>query len=82
MVWLSVRECFAVIELEAQNYQVESLWVRIRGRANKVDVLVGVCYRLSYQDEETDEVFYKQLAEIVQSPVLVLMGDFNFPDVC
>ena len=81
-MWLSVRECFAVIELEAQNYQVESLWVRIMGRANKVDVLVGVCYRLSYQDEETDEVFYKQLAEIVQSPALVLMGDFNFPDVC
>ena len=81
-MWLSVRECFAVIELEAQNYQIESLWVRIMGRANKVDVLVGVCYRLSYQDEETDEVFYKQLAEIVQSPVLVLMGDFNFPDVC
>jgi len=43
VVWLSVRECFAVIELEAQNYQVESLWVRIMGRANKVDVLVGVC---------------------------------------
>ena len=44
-------------------------------------VLVGVCYRLPNQDEETDEAFYKQLEEVVQLPALVLMGDFNFPDI-
>ena len=42
---------------------------------------MGVCYRLPNQDEETDEVFYEQLAEAVQSPALVLKGDFNFPDI-
>ena len=42
--------------------KVESLWVKIRGRADKADILVGVCYRLPNQDEETDEVFYEQLA--------------------
>ena len=62
--------------------KVESLWVKIRGRADKADILVGVCYRLPNQDEETDEVFYEQLAEAVQSPALVLMGYFNFPDIC
>lgn len=41
-----------------------------------------VCYRLSNQDEDTDERFYKQLAEVVQLPVLVLMEDFNLPDIC
>jgi len=35
---------------------------------------VGVCYRLPNQDEEMDEVFYKQLAEVVQSPALCSWG--------
>ena len=43
---------------------------------------VEVCYRPPNQDEETDELFYKQLAEAVQLPALVLMGDFNFPNIC
>ena len=42
----------------AGNDKVESLWVRLR--ANKVNMFVGVCYRLPNQDEEMDEVFYKQ----------------------
>ena len=64
VVWLSyVRECFDVTELMAGDDKVESLWVKIRGRADKADILVGVCYRLPNQDEGTDEGFYKQLAE-------------------
>ena len=62
--------------------KVESLWVKIRGRANKADILVGICYRPPNQDEETDEVFYEQLAEAARLLALVLMGDFNFPDIC
>ena len=69
------------MELEAVNGKVESLWVRISGKANKASILVGGCYRPPDQDEEMDEVFYKQLAEVVQSPALVLVGDFNFPDI-
>jgi len=42
-VALYVRECFDVVELGAGNDKVESLWVRIRGRANKADILVGFC---------------------------------------
>jgi len=29
-----------------------------------------------------DKTSYEQLAEVVQSPALVLMGEFNFPDTC
>jgi len=58
------REGFDVAELAAANGRVEFLWVRIKGRANRADVLVGVCYGLPNQDEETDEAFYKQLAEV------------------
>ena len=52
------------------------------GKACRSDSLVGVCYRAPNRYEEIDEVFYEQLAEIVQSPALVLVGDFNFPDTC
>jgi len=64
-VALYVRECFDVTELMAGDDRVEFLWVKIRGRADKADILVGVCYRPPNQDEETDEVFYEQLAEAV-----------------
>ena len=29
-----------------------------------------------------DGAFYEQLAEVAQSPALVLVGEFNFPDIC
>ena len=42
---------------------------------------MGVCYRLPNHDEE-DEAFYEQLAEVVRLPVLIFVGDFNFPNLC
>jgi len=65
---LYVRECFDGVdgvELRAGNDKVEPLQVRSRGRANKVDILVGVGNRPPNQDEETDELFYEQLTEVV-----------------
>ena len=44
-VALYVKECIEVNELMTGENKVESLWVKIRGRANKADILVGVCYR-------------------------------------
>ncbi|KAK4828095.1 hypothetical protein QYF61_023457 [Mycteria americana] len=61
---------------------VECLWVRIRGKANKSDIMVRVCYRPPNQNEETDKIFYKQVGEVSQSLALVLVGDFKLPDVC
>ncbi|GAB0187578.1 hypothetical protein GRJ2_001223100 [Grus japonensis] len=81
-VALYVRECFDCIELDDCDNKVECLWIRMRGKANKADILLGVCYRPPSQDEEADEAFYKQLAEVSQPLVLVLVGDFNLPDVC
>ena len=42
-VALYVKECFEVTELMTGDNKVESLWVKIRGRADKADILVGVC---------------------------------------
>ena len=41
----NVMEGFDVVEINAVNDKVESFLVRIGGRANKADILVGVCYR-------------------------------------
>ncbi|KAK4827614.1 LOW QUALITY PROTEIN: hypothetical protein QYF61_019539 [Mycteria americana] len=81
-VALYVRECLDSLEVNDGDDRVECLWVRIRGKANKADIVVGVCYRPPNQDEETDELFYKQLGEASRSLALVLVGDFNLPDVC
>ena len=42
-VALYVKECFEVTELMTGDNNVESLWVKIRGRADKADILVDVC---------------------------------------
>ncbi|GAB0209581.1 hypothetical protein GRJ2_003423800 [Grus japonensis] len=62
-VALYVKECFDCLELNDGDDRVECLWVRIKGKANKAD-MVGVCYRPLNQDEEADEIFYKQLGEV------------------
>ncbi|PKU35565.1 rna-directed dna polymerase from mobile element jockey-like [Limosa lapponica baueri] len=46
------------------------------------DAVVGVYYRPPDQDGEVDEAFYNQLQVASQSQALVLVGDFNYPDIC
>ncbi|PKU32319.1 adaptin ear-binding coat-associated protein 1 [Limosa lapponica baueri] len=80
-VALYVRESYECRELIEGNSRVECLWVRIRGRASKTDIVVGVCYRPPNQDLEVDDIFYKQLGEVSRSLALLLVGDFNLPDI-
>ena len=44
--------------------------------------MVGVYYRLPDQEELIDEAFFLQLQEASRSQALVLLGDFNHPDIC
>ncbi|PKU38249.1 dtw domain-containing protein 2 [Limosa lapponica baueri] len=60
----------------------ESLWVRIKGRTGAGDVTVGVCYRPPHQSYREDEALYRQIGAASRSHTLVLMGDFNHPDIC
>jgi len=80
-VVLYARNCFDCIELNDCDDEVKHLRVKRRWKANKAGILLGVYYRPPSQDEEVDEVFYKQLEEVSQSLVLVLVGDFNLPDI-
>lgn len=44
------------VELDDSDDRVECLWVKIRGKANMADIMMGVCYRRSNQDEEADKL--------------------------
>ena len=68
-VALYLREQQECIELDlgANEEQVESLWVRIKGQAHKADITVGVNHRPPGQEEEVDEAFYRQLHAASQS---------------
>ncbi|GAB0204964.1 hypothetical protein GRJ2_002962000 [Grus japonensis] len=60
----------------------KSLWVRIKGSAGAGDIIVGVCYRPPDQGDQADEAVYRQIGAASRSQALVLMGDFNHPDIC
>ena len=60
----------------------ERLWVVIRGWGRTGDVTVGVCYRPPGQEDRADEALYSQIGAASRSQALVLMGDFNHPDIC
>ncbi|GAB0208907.1 hypothetical protein GRJ2_003356400 [Grus japonensis] len=60
----------------------ESLWVRIKGRTGAGDIIVGVCYRPPDQEDRVDEALYRQIGAASCSKALVLMADFNHPDIC
>lgn len=50
--------------------QVEDLGVRIRKEARKGNIVVDVCYRTPSEIEEVDDVFFKQLEEMLLSQAL------------
>ena len=81
MVELYVMEGLDCTELAVGNDMVKSIWVRSKGKANKADVIMGVSYRSSIQDDDTYELFFMELRDISRSAALVLTGDFNLPDV-
>jgi len=83
-VALYIKKSIRCEELSLKNShkQVKSLWIRIRDRGNKENLVVGVYYRPSDQGELTDESCFLQLqgASCLQS--LILLGDFHHPDIC
>ncbi|PKU28413.1 mitochondrial fission process protein 1 [Limosa lapponica baueri] len=83
-VALYVKEWIESEEMSLKNSQeeVESLWVGIRDRGNKGNLVVGVFYRPPDQGVPTDEAFLLQLQKASRSKALVLLGDFNHPDIC
>jgi len=70
------------LSLKNSREQVESLWVRIRDRSHKGNLMAGVYYRPPDQGKPADEAFFRQLQEALRSQSLILMVDFNHPNIC
>jgi len=70
-------ECVEIHDVD----RIESLWLSIKLKASKSDIIVGVYYRPPNQDEEVDKILHRQLGEVSRSLLPVLMGDFKFPDI-
>ena len=79
---LYIREAFDAIGIEMNDDGVECLWVRIKGKADKADILLGICYRPPSQGEEVDNLFYKQVENVSGSSALVLVSNFKLPNIC
>ena len=56
--------------------------VKIRDKANKRQLMVGVYYRPPSQGELIDVTFFLQLQEVLHSQALILLGDFNYLYIC
>ncbi|GAB0207137.1 hypothetical protein GRJ2_003179300 [Grus japonensis] len=74
-------ECME-LHLGMDEEPTKSLWVRIKGRAGAGDIIARVCYRPPDQGDRADEALYRQIGAASCSQALVLMGDFNHPDIC
>ncbi|GAB0207569.1 hypothetical protein GRJ2_003222600 [Grus japonensis] len=79
-------ECME-LHLGMEEELTERLWVRIKGRAGAGDIMAGditagACYRPPDQGDRADEALYRQIGAASHSQALVLMGDFNHPDIC
>jgi len=70
------------LSLKNSHEQVESLWVRIRDRGEKGNLVMGAYYRLPDQGEPADEAFFCQLQEASHLQSLVLLWDYNHPNIC
>jgi len=62
--------------------QVERLRVRIRDRDNKGNLVVGVYYRPPSHRSLLTKPFTPATGGFVLVPQLVLLGDFNHPNLC
>ncbi|KAK4819106.1 hypothetical protein QYF61_025365 [Mycteria americana] len=60
----------------------KSLWIKISRQTNMDAVVVCISYRPPDQEGDVDDAFFQQLEEASCSQVLVLMGEFNHPDIC
>lgn len=69
------------MELTVGNGSVESFWIRPKGQTNHVTVTVGVYYRPSSQNNDTNKLSFEQLRDASKSTALVLMEDFNLPEI-
>ncbi|KAK4812899.1 hypothetical protein QYF61_027293 [Mycteria americana] len=81
---LYVKENLECIEVNCGDCgsPIKCLWVKIRGVISKGDLTVGICYQPPNQDDKANEPIFGSLKQASGQQNLVLMGNFNYPDIC
>ena len=79
-----MRELLECLELclGMDEEPIESLWFRIKERTDKGDIIVGVCCRPPDPEEPVDQALCRQVRAASSFQALVLMRDFNHPNIC
>lgn len=72
-----LQSVFNCLELNDGDDRIKCLWVRIRGRASKADIMVGACYRPPNQDGEADEISHRQLGVVSQLSLPYSCGELQ-----
>jgi len=54
-LYISDYEDSMDLQLGIDKELTESSWVRVKGKAEEVDTVVGHCYRLPYKEGQVDE---------------------------
>lgn len=60
---------------------VESLWVRLKGQTNNVDVTVVVYYSSLTQEDDIKKLFFEESRDASKSTALALTGDFSLSEI-
>lgn len=61
---------------------METTKVLSGGIVIKGDLMIGICYQPPNQGDEAYETLLWLFKEFSAQQNLVLMGDFNYPDIC
>ncbi|CAJ0932325.1 unnamed protein product [Ranitomeya imitator] len=83
-VCLYVKSCLKSTlreDISEGNEDVESIWVEIHGGKNGNKILVGVCYKPPNITETMESLLLKQIDEAATHNEVLVMGDFNYPDI-
>ncbi|CAJ0918343.1 unnamed protein product [Ranitomeya imitator] len=83
-VCLYVKSCLKSTlreDISEGNEDVESIWVEIHGGKNGNKILIGVCYKPPNITETMESLLLKQIDEAATHNEVLVMGDFNYPDI-
>ena len=81
-VLLYVKNEMKAVQVDFKSKFTDQVWCKIR-TVNDSELLTGVCYRspnVALSATDNDSLLYDLITEVSGKPLL-LMGDFNYPDI-
>ena len=57
------------------------MWVGIKGEVHIGNITVEVCYKSPDRGKKADKVYFSNSIKSLKSKILVIVGNFNLPDI-